>query len=338
MKASSSKNAIETYAKNYLQIFHSCTSKTLTTEEKQALIEWGYTLSLGFSESELERYAGAMQYVIGLISDWKNSDTSVAMMKKVVSATRKKIGDIEGIKTNFKNPIEIPVIARIFKASTGDIALANQNTRTNKTEEKKVTLTLTEAKKMIAYAIQTLKTIKTIENDFDASKVALAIELLTGRRLSSEVFDTASFSPITENQVSFQGQAKNEEKRLETYNIYTLGNSELISEKHEELIDYMIEKSWYKPGTNQSERIRSNIVAYVNKAISQYPSNTENFEFHPHDFRKFYACYVFKIYSHTYDFARFIGEQLGHGGYDNVGNFVADAETTGSYAKFIFID
>jgi len=331
IKGSTSARSIETYATDFLTIFDDVKPYEPTSADIEKFTSWGYTPSLGFFDHHYSEYGSVMLWVIELVESWDKAGTSPAMIKKIVTQTRKKIAEIKGL-TLSKKSIESPIVIRLFKQATSQVAKVNQTTRTNKTHETTRNVAMKDAVALVDFAAKILTNTE-INNNYDAANVALALEVVTGRRCYSEILNGCSFLPKTSHSLAFQGQAKNIAKQNESYVIPTLCDSEIIAVAHDRLTDYLLEKAWFDPSENQSTLIQSNFVNPISKALKSYP----NFIDSSHDLRKFYACYAFHTLANSYNFAKHAGKILGHGSYDEAGNFITDGETTGSYDKYKFV-
>jgi hypothetical protein len=332
MKASTSQKYVSQIANEFIDIFNNCQTQDLTEAQIETYLEWGYTEDLNYREDDLERYSQAIEYSIQTVQDWLDSGSTEAMVKKSVTAIRKEILALCGLETS-KKPRDIPIIARTFKAPSLMTANVNATSKANRASIETVQVGIEIVNGIIDDAKTLLANTETIENNSQALDVAIALSLVTGRRIYSEISKSAVFVAKTDNTLNFSGQAKNVNKVDETYQIYALIDSEMICEKHDLLLDYLLDKPWFEIGECTVETIQSRLGRVPSQLLASF-SQLLGCEMTPHDLRKLYAAMCFRLYGTSNSFANFAGQLLGHGKRDFKGTYISDSETTNSYVKF----
>lgn len=335
MQASTSKKYVSQIALEFIKIFENCEKQDLSESQVEKYLEWGYTTELNYRDDDLENYSQAIEYSIQTVQDWLDSGSTEAMVKKTVTAIRKEILALYGLQTS-KKPRDIPIIARTFKAPSMMTANVNATSKANRAKTKTVLASLETVNKIVKEAYKLLVKTQKIENNSQAFDVAIALSFVTGRRIFSEISKSAVFIPKTENTLTFSGQAKNASKIDKPYQIYSLIDSQMVCEKHDLLLDYLLDKKWFALGECTEGVIQSRLGRVSSKLLSHF-SQVLEYELTPHDLRKLYAAMCFRLYSKSNSFSMFAGELLGHGKHDFKGTYISDSETTNSYVKFRLI-
>ena len=189
-----------------------------------------------------------------------------------------------------------------------------------------------------------LKAVELIKKDCvsgqDYYDKAVAIALLTGRRIYSEVLLQADFEAINANQISFTGQAKGGiEKALQSYIIPVLGcDSRLILEALKDVQTYIKNRDWFE-SLESEKQLADKVKRPIERAVFHNFTTllkTEKILLTPHDLRKIYATicwYRFKRQAGS--FTAYAAILLGHSQTSKLsGKVRPDTRTAESYDKF----